>query len=196
MTNSQAAREVSVPAASILPNGYTRRQLAEAISPRTQELIILPTEKCNFRCTYCYEDFEIGKMSETTQRALELFLENRVPGLQKLDLSWFGGEPLVAKDVVLRLARYAQALCEHHGVVLRGALTTNAYVLDRELFEKLLACKQDFFQITLDGWAEGHDVLRKRADGIGTFDFIWQNLLALGVIDQPWEICFRAQGRR
>ena len=51
-----------------LPNGFTRRQIAEAISPRIQELILLPTEKCNFRCTYCYEDFELGKMSEETQR--------------------------------------------------------------------------------------------------------------------------------
>jgi hypothetical protein len=53
-----------------LPNGFTRRQIAEAISPRIQELILLPTEKCNFRCTYCYEDFDLGKMSEETQRTV------------------------------------------------------------------------------------------------------------------------------
>ncbi len=29
-------------------------------------LILMPTEQCNFRCTYCYEDFAIGKMSKST----------------------------------------------------------------------------------------------------------------------------------
>ena len=53
-----------------LPNGFTRCQIAAAISPRIQELILLPTEKCNFRCTYCYEDFELGKMSEETRRTV------------------------------------------------------------------------------------------------------------------------------
>jgi uncharacterized protein len=44
-----------------LPNGFTRAQVGAALSPRFQQLTILPTEKCNFRCTYCYEDFELGK---------------------------------------------------------------------------------------------------------------------------------------
>ncbi|PPU93786.1 hypothetical protein XalbCFBP2523_04890 [Xanthomonas albilineans] len=36
--------------------------VAEALSPSIFSLILLPTEKCNFRCTYCYEDFATGRM--------------------------------------------------------------------------------------------------------------------------------------
>ncbi len=48
-------------------------QIASALSRKIQQLIILPTEKCNFRCTYCYEDFMIGAMKEPVQRGIERF---------------------------------------------------------------------------------------------------------------------------
>ena len=55
-----------------LPNGFTRRQIASVISSQVQSFTLFPTEKCNFRCTYCYEDFKIGKMPPKLQRAIEL----------------------------------------------------------------------------------------------------------------------------
>ena len=179
-----------------LPHGFTYPQIAAAISPQIQELILLPTEKCNFRCTYCYEDFELGKMSETTQRALELFIDARVPSLKALKFAWFGGEPLVAKDVVLRLSKYAKQKCDEHGVAFSGGLTTNAYVLDAALAQELIDLNQDFFQITLDGWQEAHDALRKRADGRGTFDTIWQNLIGLKRLSAHFEVVVRVHVRR
>ena len=33
-------------------------------------LIIMPTEQCNFRCKYCYETFEKGKMHQSIQEAI------------------------------------------------------------------------------------------------------------------------------
>ncbi len=135
-------------------------------------------------------------MTETTQVAIERFLNKRVPDLKILRFSWFGGEPLVAKDVVLRLATYAKKLCEEHSVKFEGGLTTNAYVLDTTLAKQLIALNQDFYQITLDGWKEAHDVLRKRADGRGTFDVIWQNLLGLKTLKEDFEVCVRVHVRR
>jgi uncharacterized protein len=179
-----------------LPHGFTRNQIAAAISTQVQELIMLPTEKCNFRCTYCYEDFELGKMSETTQRAIEQFIDHRVPDLKVLSFSWFGGEPLVAKEIILRLSKYAKQRCDEYGVAFSGGLTTNAYVLDTTLARELIELKQDFFQITLDGWKEAHDVLRKRADGRGTFDVIWQNLKGLKSISAHFEVVVRVHVRR
>lgn len=179
-----------------LPDGFTEQQIAEAISPRIQELIMLPTEKCNFRCTYCYEDFELGKMSAETQRAIELFLDKRVDGLSVLRFSWFGGEPLVASDIVLRISRYAKKICAERNIKFMGGITTNAYVLDQALARELIENHQDFFQITLDGWKSAHDAIRKRADGRGTFDVIWKNLLGLKALDLQFEVCVRIHVRR
>jgi uncharacterized protein len=135
-------------------------------------------------------------MSERTQRAIELFLDRRVPELESLVLSWFGGEPLLAKDVVLRLAKHAFGLSERYGVAFQGNMTTNAYVLNRELAAQLIAYNQNFFQITLDGWEEAHDLLRRRADGRGTFSKIWENLLGMKSLDRNFEVCIRVHVRR
>ena len=179
-----------------LPEGFTHRQLTRAISPKIQEFILFPTEKCNFRCTYCYEDFEIGKMSSGIQRGIEKLLERRIPDLKLLSFSWFGGEPLLAKDVVLRLSRFAKQLCLENGVNFRGGLTTNAYLLDFELASQLLEVNQNFFQVTLDGTAEQHNKLRRRADGAGTFDTIWQNLDAMRNLEGDFDCQIRLHLRR
>ena len=180
----------------ILANGFTARQIAASLTPKFQELILLPTEQCNFRCTYCYEDFLLGRMSERTQRGIERLLDRRVPTLESLRFSWFGGEPLAAKDIVLRLSRYATSLAAAHGVKFTGGLTTNAYSLDQALFRDLLACNQNFFQITLDGLGEVHDEVRRLANGRGTFDRIWANLLAMKAVEEPFEILLRIHVRR
>ena len=180
----------------VLGNGYTRREIANAITPRRLGLIVLPTERCNLRCEYCYEDYAIGKMTPETQRAVELFIQRRVPRLEVFSLSWFGGEPLVAKDVVLRLSRFANEQCTEHGVGLNGSLTTNAYLLDKQTFEDLLELKQNNYQITLDGWREAHDAVRRFADGRGSFDRIWENLLAAKTVESNFTINLRIHVRR
>lgn len=180
-----------------LPNGFSHRQIGAAISPEFQKFTLFPTEKCNFRCTYCYEDFAIGKMSPTLQRSIELLVERRAEaGLKKLHFSWFGGEPLLAKDVVLRLLKHADKVCRDHNVVFDSGMTTNAYLLDFSLAAELLSYRQDFYQITLDGIGDEHDKLRRRADGAGTFDQIWSNLNEMKKLQGDFDCLLRVHVRR
>ena len=72
--------------------------LTEVLAADVLHLILLPTEACNFRCTYCYEDFRLGRMSEDVVRGVEALLSRRAEGLARLEISWFGGEPLAAGD--------------------------------------------------------------------------------------------------
>jgi uncharacterized protein len=135
-------------------------------------------------------------MKESVQTSIERFMDQRIPELSELSIQWFGGEPLVAKDVVLRLSAYASRLCKEHGVSLSGGLTTNAYVLTPQLFEELLSYDQQFFQITFDGWQHGHDALRKLASGKGSFDRIWENLCATKRSTRQFKIQIRIHVRR
>ncbi len=162
-----------------LMNGFTRQQIGSCISPRKLDLTLLPTEKCNFRCVYCYEEFEHGAMPpHVVEGVCNLITRRAETGLENLSLSWFGGEPLLALKVVRAISQHALLESERFRFKLRGGFTTNAYTLTTDLLAELVALKQSFFQITLDGWRDAHDSTRIRADGKGTFDVIWRNLLA------------------
>jgi uncharacterized protein len=71
---------------------------------RQEKLIFLVTEQCNFRCTYCYENFEKGKMSDDVIEGVIKYVEKRGPQLKNLNVHWFGGEPLLALDVIEKLS--------------------------------------------------------------------------------------------
>ncbi len=173
-------------------NGLDNLRLA--LHPRVLELIIFPTEKCNFRCTYCYEDFELGKMKRPVIEGIKNLINARIERntLEALTLSWFGGEPTLAADVVLELSGYGRSLLEAGRLrQFSGGLTTNGYLLRETLLRQLVACRQTSYQISLDGYGDGHDQTRKYASGKGTFDVIWANLLAAQKTDLQFEILLR-----
>lgn len=147
---------------------------------RYLHLTILPTERCNFRCVYCYEDFTIGKMKRSTIDAVKKFIARRIEetGLKSLQLEWFGGEPLVVKDVVREITECAyQYYVSGQLEEFQGGLTTNAFLLDKETLAWLVEHRQRFYQISLDGDEEFHNRTRRFASGAGTFKKIWTNLL-------------------
>jgi uncharacterized protein len=156
------------------------------------ELIILPTEKCNFRCTYCYEDFAAGLMKPEIISGIKQLLKQRVADLETLNLSWFGGEPLTAKNVVLEISEYAKSLASQYSqLTYSGGMTTNGYLLDYETAKDLADVGVQKYQISLDGSREIHNKSRIRADGNGTFDRIWTNLLAIRNSSLPVSILVR-----
>ncbi|GGI58450.1 radical SAM protein [Winogradskyella haliclonae] len=152
---------------------------AQAFNPRFLNLILFPTEKCNFRCTYCYEDFKLGKMKPWVINAIKELISNRINDLTRLEISWFGGEPLIAKNIVLDISRFIVENAKKYNPDLdyRSNMTTNAYYLNRELFESLVVNGIVDFQISLDGPKRIHDLSRVMINGKGTFDSIWKNLL-------------------
>ena len=166
--------------------------LRQAVTPTTLHLILLPTEACNFRCTYCYEDFRLGKMEPWVVAGLKKLMEARAPGLERLDLSWFGGEPLLAREVVLDLLEHANALASAQpGLVLASEMTTNGWHLELGLFTRLVQLGVDRFQISFDGPEEIHDRKRRKAGGQPTFAHIWGNLLRLREAEGKFEIRIR-----
>ena len=154
-------------------------RIAAALNPRYLRLIILPTEKCNFRCTYCYESFELGRMSSTTINALVSHIRLRIPRLDHLQISWFGGEPLLAMDSMLRVSAEAKQLCESNGASFNSDITTNGYLLTPDVADQLFQAGIRDYQITLDGLEGDHDQTRLLASGAGTFHQIYANLRQL-----------------
>ena len=152
---------------------------AEAFSNTSLHLILLPTEKCNFRCVYCYEDFISGTMPDHVRLGINALIEARIPGLRHLSISWFGGEPLLAYSTILSIQSNAHALSRRFGALLHGSATTNAYLLSSERHQELSDIGVHLFQISLDGKRLHHDSTRVLASGKGTFEQIWSNLCAI-----------------
>ncbi|MGA5673933.1 radical SAM protein [Bacillus bombysepticus] len=166
-------------------------KIADLISNRKQNLILFPTEQCNFRCTYCYEDYTLGKMSLEVIQGIKNLLRKRIPDLDDLYISWFGGEPLIAKDIVLDISEYASKLSKEYKSNFRSGMTTNGYLLSPSTFSKLINIGILDYQITLDGPSKIHNQTRLRADGQGTFNKIWSNLIAMKEFTEPFSITLR-----
>jgi uncharacterized protein len=166
-------------------------QFRRAWAPDVMELTVLPTERCNFRCTYCYEDFKIGRMSLDTVRGVKALVERRAPELSLLHVTWFGGEPLAAYDIVLDLAESFRVTTQRHVMRYTSHMTTNGSLLTLDRFRTLVDLGVTHYQISLDGPQEHHDQTRITMQKRGTYDVIMENLRAARASDVPGEIMLR-----
>ncbi|MFC8316366.1 radical SAM protein [Gordonia sp. NPDC057258] len=152
------------------------------LDDRSLELIILPTEKCNFRCVYCYESFEQGRMSATTIKAVKNLISARLPHLSSLHIEWFGGEPLLATDIIKEIGAHALGLVDAlpSNPHFSAGATTNGWLLTTEIADGLLETGGVIaYQVSLDGPSEAHDRSRILAGGSGTYHRIMDNLQAI-----------------
>ena len=141
-------------------------------------LTICPTMGCNFDCPYCFENHKAGKMTEKTQNDVANLAERMLDASQNkvMFVTWFGGEPLLAPDVIESLSKRLMALCKKKGAEYSASIVTNGYLLTQENADILTRCGVKISQITLDGVGEAHDKTRHLAGGGATFEQITENL--------------------
>ena len=78
----------------LLDENEVKEKVSEikAYFDRVLVLTIMPTEACNFRCVYCYEDHENITMKTDIVVGIERFLEKNYAKYNHISISWFGGE--------------------------------------------------------------------------------------------------------
>lgn len=114
-----------------------------------RSVMLMTTYACQLRCVYCRVDRGPRRMDlATARRGVDFLLASRA---DRLVLNFFGGEPLLAWDLVRRAARYARERCG--GRPLRLNLTTNGLLLDDEKLE-FLSGFDSRVHLSLDGSAE------------------------------------------
>ena len=153
---------------------------AAAFDNDALELTILPTEKCNLSCSYCYETFQLGRMAPEVVQSVENLLVRRAPDLRKLNIDWFGGEPLIALGIIERISGRAKALAEQNPyLAYSGSITTNGVLLTTAVARSLSDVGVRLMHVSLDGPAMTHDQTRVGRDGRGTFADLERNLLGI-----------------
>lgn len=135
------------------------------------------TRSCNMRCRYCYAPPKACEpMSlETARRAIDLGVS---ASGGSCGVVFFGGEPLLHKDLIRQTIEYGQSLQATDKGRLHYKLTTNGLLLDDEFLE--YAAKTGIIlAMSFDGVREAHDAHRQLPDGRGTFDILLPRLKRL-----------------
>ncbi len=144
-------------------------------------LTIASTMACNFRCEYCYQ--EPGKqviMSKEVQDGIIHYIENSIKKLDELYITWFGGEPLLAKDIILELSERIDQIRKVHDCKVSYLMITNGSLFDPQLISELKKHNYKGIQITLDGPPSIHNKRRKPKNGDAhCFEHILDNVKEL-----------------
>lgn len=122
---------------------------------------------CNLRCTYCYNGhkFERAMPWEVAERGVALAFD--APGPRRV--SFFGGEPLLRWDLMLRVLEHTRAEADRRGVECETLVVTNATLLTPDRLSFLLD-HGVHVAVSVDGCRAAHEATRPLASGGSSYD--------------------------
>lgn len=123
--------------------------------------VLAPTLACNFACPYCYETPRCGIMSQEVQDKLIEQIEKAAAKKSNIHITWYGGEPLLAKNMIESFSQRILEICEKENVEYNAYIVTNGYLIDDEIVEMFKKCHITGAQVTIDGPADVHNSRRR-----------------------------------
>ncbi|MCH8844119.1 MAG: radical SAM protein, partial [SAR324 cluster bacterium] len=138
---------------------------------------------CNLSCTYCYKEDLVPASQgermefETAVDSIELLLREGA-SRDRINVVFFGGEPLSNMPLIKRVVNYAQGRCIELGKKVDFTLTTNATLLTEALVDYFNAHRFGL-TISMDGPKALHDLRRKTVGGKGSYDVVARNVRML-----------------
>ncbi|HAU86874.1 MAG TPA: hypothetical protein DCW90_15700 [Lachnospiraceae bacterium] len=165
----------------LIPRDYDEDQeiqeiFNQKVNDRTLNLIVAPTGSCNLRCKYCCEDLNTGKMSKEVQESIIQYIDKNISKYSSVNIDWFGGEPLLAMDVIENISKKVIEICKREKKQYSSFITTNGTLLTLGVFKKLYQFHVVRYQITIDGTRDIHDQQRVTSSMQPTFERIINNL--------------------
>ncbi|MGB8450995.1 MAG: radical SAM protein [Anaerocolumna sp.] len=146
-------------------------------SGETLRLTVVLTRQCNCSCIYCYQD-HLCKNSSMNQEIIDHLIsftekymeENK---LSDLEVVFFGGEPLLKKDLITYASKkWHGKLADHY----KFAIITNGTLIEKDDVIQWNKYNLNSLKITLDGIQEIHDKRRHYKSGKGSFNDIINNI--------------------
>lgn len=140
------------------------------------------TNGCNFGCHYCYVHKQQQKdMTPQTAKAAVDFAMGKGG---KVGLSFFGGEPLLRKQLIKDTINYAKEAEKKSNCIFHFKITTNGTLLDEEFLD---FCTDNMIMVALsiDGTEEAHNAHRVLKDGSGSYAQV-ENAAKLLLKYQPY----------
>ena len=134
-------------------------KLARATPVR--RVVLNVTHACNLACVYCFGGGDQpgpAMTADVAHKALGL-LDPRT----QVDVAFFGGEPLLAWDMIRRVMGEAQVLAAKRKVPAKFHITTNGLLLNEEKV-KFLSERPCSLLVSLDGPEDIHNAARPARD--------------------------------
>ncbi|MBI5881809.1 MAG: radical SAM protein [Elusimicrobia bacterium] len=139
-------------------------------------LMVMLTHECPLRCAYCGVVRDRRSMTwMVLRRGVDLLCASESPRLQ---LRYFGGEPLLKFDLIRRAIVYSEKQCRRLGKKVHHMITTNGLALDESKLA-WFAGRDVEFLFSLDGSAVTHGRWRPAPGGLDTHPRLLANLRAL-----------------
>ena len=131
------------------------------------DVTLVLTHRCNLDCSYCYagEHYRQDIDDQVLYDGVELLFADRAKTVQ---LSFFGGEPLLAFDAMRRAVERARLRAVDEARTLTVQCTTNGSAI-RDEHVAFFARTGTRVTVSIDGVAEAHDLNRPRAGGGSSF---------------------------
>lgn len=136
-------------------------------------IVLAVNTGCNLSCTYCYkEDLTTPAKGErmdfeTAAKSVDLLLE-RSGGRRRVNVVFFGGEPLTNMPLIRQVVAYAERRAGEAGKTVDFSLTTNGTLLDEPIVDFLDAHRFGL-TVSMDGPPALHDRNRRTVGGKGTY---------------------------
>ena len=168
-------RHILVPVSSSSPTPQACHRLPDNIPVNT--LVLHVTDACNLACRYCYyledrADLRTDRsMNPAVIRHSIDFLLDHSGNLEKINLVFFGGEPLLNFKCIREAVDYAQQRAFAVGKEVQFSITTNATLLNAEYID-FLQEKAFTVSVSVDGFEEIHDTWRPFPDGSPSYRMI------------------------
>ena len=131
------------------------------------------TESCNLSCIYCYCGDRCNASTkmmtkEVARQSLDWLFKN-AGNHKTLSVCFFGGEPLLNKEVIRFATEYGEELATKVGKKILFSMTTNATLIDDE-FADFIQTHKIRTLVSLDGPKEIHDAQCPTKGGAGSFE--------------------------
>ncbi len=165
-----------------------RHRFKEVVyNPQLLAFSLAPTARCNLSCCYCVQRIDellaskahqTATMSDSTVKGVLCFVKNMTEtcGVGTLPVSFYGGEPLMAKPLILHILQDLAQWCTERSINFETGFTTNLTLLDQSFLEDVQKYSLFYFRTTLDGPKEIHDQFRHYRNGEGTYEHVLTNI--------------------
>lgn len=133
---------------------------------------------CNLACRYCFEGKRKGThyMTRETAESFVDFVEKRLEGKEEIYITFYGGEPLLSRELIIYITKKVKSLADNKGIPFLFSFITNGTLLTKETVQCLKPLGMKEAYITIDGPKENHDSFRPYKTGKGSFETIIRNV--------------------